>query len=109
MDVKLPDPILAFPLGMPEMIILFVLILLLFGAKRLPTLARSIGKSLGEFRKAKDEFQEELTRGEDEGAKEYEQKKARPRPRQIPADAAKSATDAVVADKEKEADKSESA
>ena len=109
MVVKLPDPILAFPLGMPEMIILFVLILLLFGAKRLPTLARSIGKSLGEFRKAKDEFQEELTRGEDEGAKEYEQKKARPRPRQIPADAAKSATDAVVTDTEKEADKSESA
>ena len=48
---------------------LFVLILLLFGAKRLPNLARSIGKSLGEFRKAKDEFQEEITRGEDEGAR----------------------------------------
>ena len=84
------------------MIILFVLILLLFGAKRLPNLARSIGKSLGEFRKAKDEFQEEITRGEDEGARKYEEKKARPRPRQIPTDAAKTATDAEIAENSKE-------
>ncbi len=48
---------LAF-MGMPggsEMIIVFVVILLLFGAKRLPELSRSLGKSLGEFRKGQEE------------------------------------------------------
>lgn len=40
---------------------IFVVILLLFGAKKLPELARGIGKSMGEFKKAKDEFERELT------------------------------------------------
>jgi len=43
-----------------EMAVIFVVVLLLFGAKRLPQLARSMGKSLGEFRRAKDEFESEL-------------------------------------------------
>ena len=34
----------------------FLIILLLFGAKKLPQLARGVGKSMGEFKKAKDEF-----------------------------------------------------
>ena len=48
---------LAFA-GMPggsEMLIVFAVILLLFGAKRLPELSRSLGKSLGEFRKGQEE------------------------------------------------------
>ena len=40
------------PIGMPEMIMIFVVILLLFGAKKLPELARGIGKSMGEFKKS---------------------------------------------------------
>ncbi|MCH2156244.1 MAG: twin-arginine translocase TatA/TatE family subunit [Opitutales bacterium] len=39
-------------LGGPELIIIFFVILLLFGAKRLPELFRSFGKSIGEFKKA---------------------------------------------------------
>jgi sec-independent protein translocase protein TatA len=54
------------PIGMPEMIMIFVVILLLFGAKKLPELARGIGKSMGEFKKAKDEFEHEITRSETE-------------------------------------------
>lgn len=54
------------PLGMPEMIMIFVVILLLFGAKKLPELARGIGKSMGEFKKARDDFEREITRGESE-------------------------------------------
>ncbi|GAG46327.1 unnamed protein product, partial [marine sediment metagenome] len=50
-------PVLAFALGGPEMIVIFVLVLLLFGAKKLPELARGMGKSMGEFRKAKEEFE----------------------------------------------------
>ncbi len=48
---------LAF-MGMPsgsEMIVVFAVILLLFGAKRLPELSRSLGKSLGEFKKGQEE------------------------------------------------------
>lgn len=52
------------PLGMPEMVMIFVVILLLFGAKKLPELARGVGKSLGEFKKAKDDFENELGLGE---------------------------------------------
>lgn len=49
---------------MQEMIVIFVIILLLFGAKKLPELARGIGKSMGEFKKARDEFEHEITRSE---------------------------------------------
>jgi len=53
-------------LGAPEMIMIFVVILLLFGAKKLPELARGIGKSMGEFKKAREDFEREITRGEDD-------------------------------------------
>jgi TatA/E family protein of Tat protein translocase len=52
---------------MPELIMIFVVILLLFGAKKLPELARGIGKSLGEFKKAKSDFEHELSLSENEG------------------------------------------
>lgn len=48
------------------MIIIFVVILLLFGAKKIPELARGLGKSMGEFKKARTEFESEITRAEDE-------------------------------------------
>jgi sec-independent protein translocase protein TatA len=51
---------------MPEMVMIFVVILLLFGAKKLPELARGVGKSMGEFKKARDDFEQEITRAETE-------------------------------------------
>ncbi len=70
---------LAFlgPVGTPELVLIFILILLLFGAKKLPEFARGLGKSLGEFRRAKEEFEDEITRSQKEveaGIKESERK-----------------------------------
>ena len=47
-------------LGMPEMIFIFVLALLLFGPKKLPELARQLGKAMAEFKKASNEFRSQL-------------------------------------------------
>src|SRR5438128_11674923 len=44
------------PIGMQEMIALFVIALLLFGPKKLPELGRTLGKALSEFRRAKNEL-----------------------------------------------------
>jgi sec-independent protein translocase protein TatA len=59
------NPLIAGFLGLggPEMAVVIVLLLLLFGAKKLPELARGIGRSLGEFRKAREEFNDEITKG----------------------------------------------
>jgi sec-independent protein translocase protein TatB len=47
-------------LGFPEMLFIFVLALLLFGPKKLPGIARQIGKALAEFKRASNEFQQQL-------------------------------------------------
>ncbi len=52
------------------MILVFLIVLLLFGAKKLPQLARGIGKSTGEFKRARDEFEREITRAEVEATAE---------------------------------------
>lgn len=65
--MNIPHILAAFgPLGTPELIIIAILVLVLFGAKKLPTFARSLGKSMGEFRKAKDEFEKELHQAQEE-------------------------------------------
>ena len=44
------------PIGVQEMIAIFVIALLLFGPKKLPELGRTLGRALSEFRKAKNEL-----------------------------------------------------
>jgi len=59
--------ILAFgPLGNMEILVIAILVLVLFGAKKLPTFARSLGKSMGEFKKARTEFEAELHNAQEE-------------------------------------------
>lgn len=47
-----------FGLGLPELIVIFVIALIVFGPKKLPDLGRSIGRAMAEFKKASQEFQE---------------------------------------------------
>ncbi len=47
-------------IGMQELIVIFLIVLLLFGSKRLPELARGMGKALREFKKATNELKSEL-------------------------------------------------
>jgi sec-independent protein translocase protein TatA len=46
--------------GGPDLFIILLIVLVLFGAKKLPELARSLGQSMNEFRKALEEFDREL-------------------------------------------------
>ncbi|MEK6645678.1 MAG: twin-arginine translocase TatA/TatE family subunit [Candidatus Firestonebacteria bacterium] len=46
-------------IGMPELLVILVIAFLIFGAKRLPDIAKGIGKSIGEFKKSIKEVNEE--------------------------------------------------
>jgi sec-independent protein translocase protein TatA len=47
-------------IGMPELIIIFVIALIIFGPRKLPELGRSLGKSLAEFKRASTELRTTL-------------------------------------------------
>ncbi len=49
-------------LGVPEMMVIFILALLLFGPKKLPELGRTIGKAMTEFRRASNELKQTFDR-----------------------------------------------
>ncbi len=58
-------------IGMPELIIIFVIALIIFGPRKLPELGRSLGRSLSEFKRASNELRstlEEEIRIEDQRA-----------------------------------------
>lgn len=55
-----------FGIGFQEMLIILVVVLIFFGPKRLPDLAKSLGKGIAEFKKASDE----VKRGIDEAVRE---------------------------------------
>lgn len=56
-------------LGVGEILVIAVFALLVFGPKRLPEVARSVGKALREFKKATTEFTDEIKSGLDETPK----------------------------------------
>src|SRR5437764_11220799 len=49
-------------LGLPELLMIFVVALIVFGPKRLPEIGRTLGKALGEFKKASDELKNTIER-----------------------------------------------
>jgi TatA/E family protein of Tat protein translocase len=62
-----------FGIGMPELILIMVVALIVIGPKKLPDLAKSLGRALGEFKKATREFKEtiELDHGLDDVKKTF--------------------------------------
>ena len=66
-----------FGLGYQELLIILVIVLILFGANRLPDLARSLGSSVKEFKKGVNEIKAEDTEAaKTEAAKKETEKKA---------------------------------
>ena len=47
-------------IGSPELLVILLIVLLLFGAKRLPEIARGLGKSLSEFKKGVKEIEHDV-------------------------------------------------
>jgi len=47
-------------LGMPELIVIFVIALIIFGPRKLPELGKSLGRSIAEFKKASNELRSTL-------------------------------------------------
>lgn len=62
-------------IGMPELMIIFVIALIIFGPRKLPELGRSMGKSLSEFKRASNDLKNTL---DEEIRIEDEQQKAEP-------------------------------
>jgi sec-independent protein translocase protein TatA len=65
-----------FNLAGPDLIIILLIVLLLFGARKLPELAEHMRQALREFTKAKDEFEREVTGASDLPAHERHPLKA---------------------------------
>ncbi|MFB6125912.1 MAG: twin-arginine translocase TatA/TatE family subunit [Halolamina sp.] len=59
--------------GGPEMLIILLVLVLLFGANKIPKLARSTGQAMGEFQKGREEINQELEDMQDGEAAESEE------------------------------------
>lgn len=54
-----------FGIGMPEMLLILAVALIIFGPKKLPDLAKSLGRAIGEFRKATSDLKDSMVVGDD--------------------------------------------
>jgi len=68
-------------LGMPELVIIFVIALIVFGPRKLPELGKSLGKSLAEFKRASTELRNSL----EEEIRVEEERERTPKPAAAPA------------------------
>ena len=58
-----------FGIGFQELLVIFLIVLLVFGAKRLPEIGRSLGKTMAEFRKGMKEAEKEIKKDDESAAK----------------------------------------
>lgn len=69
-----------FGIGMPELLLILALALIVLGPKKLPELARALGKGMAEFRRATDELKDEFRQME----REIDEKSPDTSPREDP-------------------------
>jgi TatA/E family protein of Tat protein translocase len=86
-------------IGMPELVIILVIALIIFGPRKLPELGRSLGRSLGEFKKASNELRSTL----EEEVRVEEQKEQRTKMEAEQTSAIDAATTAPATDAESKA------
>ena len=78
----------------PEILLIFLIVLLLFGAKRLPDLFKSFGKSIREFKKATSEIEDDIrTAMDEEPAKPAAKSAPAPAPKQVEAESTATAAE----------------
>ncbi len=63
-----------FGLGFQEILVIALIVLLLFGGKKIPELMHGLGKGMSEFKKGLNEVEEEMTKDLDDKPKELENK-----------------------------------
>jgi sec-independent protein translocase protein TatA len=66
--------ILLFALGMPEILLIALVVLLIFGGKKIPELMRGLGKGVNEFKKGMGDVENEFNKATTETKKEDEKK-----------------------------------
>ena len=86
------------PLGFPELVVIFVVALIVFGPRKLPELGRSLGKGISEFKRASNDLRATL----DSEIREEERRAppARPAPTILPPQETPAATGSSVESKD---------
>jgi len=63
-------------IGTQELLLIFLVVLLLFGPKRLPELARGLARAMGEFKRAAEELREEIERADSDSDQRSQESKS---------------------------------
>ena len=74
-------------IGMPELILIFIVALIVFGPKKLPEIGKSLGKGLAEFKRASDDLRQNIQKEVNSLEQEARLETPKEAPREAPRDA----------------------